>query len=103
MTVKQESKLPIDGQLCDSEALAYGKQDCQISKGHVTADDADVYWYQGTICKPSGPQGRVVRVAEVKAGEEAAAEPEPVGRGHRKKATVPWGGVAIWERHAWME
>jgi len=49
-------------------------------------------------------EGRVVRVAEVEnaeAGEEAAAEPEPVGRGHRKKkATVPWGGVAIWERHA---
>jgi len=49
-------------------------------------------------------EGRVVRVAEVEnaeAGEEAAAEPEPVGRGHqKKKATMPWGGVAIWERHA---
>jgi len=48
-------------------------------------------------------EGRVVRVAEVEsaeAGEEAAAEPEPVGRGHqKKKATVPWGGVAIWECH----
>ena len=48
-------------------------------------------------------EGCVVRVAEVEdaeAGEEAVAEPEPVGRGHRKKkATVPWGGVAVWERH----
>ena len=43
-------------------------------------------------------EGCVVRVAEVEnaeAGEEAA-EPEPVGHGHRKKkATVPWGGIAI--------
>lgn len=44
-------------------------------------------------------EGCVVRVAEVEnaeAGEEAAAEPELVGHGHqKKKATVPWGGIAI--------
>ena len=50
-------------------------------------------------------EGCFIQVAEVenaKAGEEVLPEPkQELGRGclKKKKATVPLGGVALWEHH----